>query len=403
MTTIDSTRRREIASHDGSTDDRAPTRTPASPPVRAHEGPTLAFGVPETLLADFARLATANMREHVEGASASSARASVEATSPAEARERATQARLDAFRQSTLGPYRVGDTWVEAAPQFRMNGGWSDQLGFAKRKPEVRAICAPLVKRGELSASGVEHALLGRGSPSDVCRATQALLDAGKLVSLEEMQKMYAEGTLEGPVLTASLSDRIRATQWKYGIGFDCAGYSQRALLAAHGIHDDVANRVKLGLAKDAGNENFERAQANPRLVATSPEKARSGDVVSLLGLRGDVGHVVIVYAHERGEAAVARAIERLGALDAACGRAAEAFASGRDVDVYEVDSSWGADRGATYGGVRRDTWLYDRETKTWAYVNPHGGGHVLVVGDVPAGEGAIAGIYRPKAQGANE
>lgn len=67
-------------------------------------------------------------------------------------------------------------------------------------------------------------------------------------------------------------------------------------------------------------------------------------------------------------------------------------------VHEYQLDASWSAGAsGASYGGVRRDTWLYNESTKQWAQLNPRhidGGPSFEITPDGPANE-PLHGLYR--------
>lgn len=249
--------------------------------------------------------------------------------------------RLDALRDRFAGPYVVDGATVTARPMFRMNEGANERSAKAHAK-ELDVIAA----RARVNVVMVR---LGQGSPRDLVKITQALIDAGKL-----------------PPPPGEVATRIRRMQWEWGIGVDCAGYTYQAAVAASGV-----GAGQLGL-KPPGFEDF-RAMGDPakRFAKIDPTLARPGDVMTLDPQPPEkVGHNVIVRSHTT-----------TGTLH-----------------VFEVDSSWGAGPdGADYGGFRRDTWTYDDATKLWTWTNNHVSPPTTEVSlDGPAGE-RFHGCYRPK------
>lgn len=253
----------------------------------------------------------------------------------------AVQQRLDAFRDRFSGPYDVAGTEVSARPMFRMN---TPDAHNAKKMlahaPELAQIC---VKAGIGSAAG--PARFGRCSPEQLVKVTQALIDAGKLPPADKEH--------------ANLENRIRGMQWEWGIGVDCAGYTQQAAAAAHG---DAGKIFKANLMGDI----FSGMMGDKRFESVDPTRIRPGDVIHLDAQRqGDVGHNVICHAHailsEEARAALLRESSPTGAEGKDFLRGAGPF------HTFEVDSSWGAGDGDMVGGFRRDTWLYDESTFTWA------------------------------------
>lgn len=249
--------------------------------------------------------------------------------------------RLDALRDRFSGPYVVDGASVTARPMFRMNKGANERSAKAHEK-ELDAIAAR-------AGVNVVMVKLGQGSPRDLVKITQALIDAGKL-----------------PPPPGDIATRIRRMQWEWGIGVDCAGYTYQAVVVASG-----APAHALGL-KPLGYEDF-RHMGDPakRFAKVDPTLARPGDVMTLDPLPPEtVGHNVIVRSHT----------------------------TNGTLHVFEVDSSWGAGAdGADYGGFRRDTWTYDDATKVWTWTNNHVSPPVTETSlDGPAGE-RFHGCYRPK------
>ncbi len=299
--------------------------------------------------------------------------------------EAAVRARLERYRDGYSGPYFVAGARVVAPAQFRMVGGFNDANAGCvvvhgaphadpknARLRELLEVCS----RAHLPYPG--RCLMGCPEGHELARVTQALIDAGKL-----------------PAGDASLPDRIKSLQWHYGIGIDCTDYVLGAALAAHGQRErDVAIR-SFGVALPApGIDYFATATTNPHLQRVEVAAARAGDVFCLDD-PGSVGHRAVVYErHVCGD-------DELSALRAKFGSDCSAFFVGGAVHQIEVDSSWGAgDQGASYGGVRRDTWLFNASTGAWAQLDKRVSADSEPVfrqtGRGPAGE-VLRGIFRFK------
>ena len=252
-------------------------------------------------------------------------------------RDAAVRAKLDAVRDAFSGPYLVNGSPVTARPMFRMT-----------THPVPKAMAFEVDALG--NRAGVRapfESRVGQGKPQDLVKITQALIDAGRLPS--------------GP---GSVSACIRKMQWDYGIGVDCGGYAKQALAAC------AARPPELRAAGSESFRDLDGARAS-HFAKVPIERARPGDLVTLDPdpASNEVwGHNVVVYSH---------AVE--GSLH-----------------ILQVDSSWGAGTdGAECGGFRRDTWLYDAASKTWASVDPTTGAvEKSTVG--PAGD-AYHGTYRPR------
>ena len=256
------------------------------------------------------------------------------------ARDAAMQQKLDAFRDRFSGPYLVDGASVIAKPMFRMNTATSfNAKKMEAHAPELARICG---RAGIASADA--PARYGRCSPEQLVKVTQALLDAGKLPPADDEHR--------------DLASRIRGMQWEWGIGVDCAGYTQQAAADAHGA---AGAPFKTNLMGDA----FSGMANDKRFAKVDITEIRPGDVIHLdAPNRGDVGHNVICYAHATlDDAARARLI-----ASPTTGDKGKAFlASAGPFHAFEVDSSWGAGQGSMVGGFRRDTWLFDESTFTWA------------------------------------
>ncbi len=235
---------------------------------------------------------------------------------------------------------------------------------------ELTRICA----QGGIS-SAAARAMVGRGSPEDLVKVTQALLDAGKLPPPDS-----AHPTPE---------TRIRGMQWEWGIGVDCAGYTQLAAAEAHGVAGEVFKTNLMG-------DMFTAMQHDMRFCAVAIADIRPGDVLHLdAPNRGEVGHNVICYAHRVLGAADREALLRSRRTGE---RGAEFLRSNGPFHVFDVDSSWGAGDGSMVGGFRRDTWLFDESTSRWA--SYPSGNRALALDVHPSGPQAeiFVGAFRPKA-----
>jgi hypothetical protein len=277
------------------------------------------------------------------------------------------QAKLDAFMASARGPYRAEGQTVEVPAFFRMNNGWNQSLA---NKPDHRAALASAAESAHIPPSTVAIVQSGRGSPEQVREVTQALIDAGQLEK-------------SGPDLVT----RIQRTMWKFGVGMDCADYAQRAFLAVHG-----GSRGDLGLKPDISNEDLQGLDRASKLVKVGVAHARPGDLF-ILGspFQGEPGHCVIVYSHE------VASEEAKAAMRQRCGADAYGLLKGDSVvHLYQVDSSWSAgSMGRPYGGVRRETWLYDETHGLWGRLELAAGGQ-FSSSTGPAGH-PVVGAYRPR------
>jgi hypothetical protein len=283
------------------------------------------------------------------------------AASSPEAREAARTARvqagMNAFRDRASGPYTAEGRTISVQPQFLMNGGFGHDLHA--ELPKLAANAHPPVNLANVQ--------IGRGTPEQVARATQLLIDSGKLP----------------PGTDKDLATRIRRMQWDYGVGFDCAGYSQQAAAAARGVDRGALFQTSISDAI-----SFEK------LHKVDVTKARAGDMFVLNPPDNEpVGHKTLVYSHATVTTEAAR-------KEIASASAAEIsqFGSGGPVHRYELDSSWGAGpEGGDFGGYRREPALYNEATKMWAWREP--GRAAFQVSDRPY-DHPINGAYRPNSEG---
>jgi hypothetical protein len=273
------------------------------------------------------------------------------------------QAGLDAFRDHASGPYTAEGQTVSVAPHFAMGGGFSHPA--AKDLLAVAAAARPVSLAGAVGPVQV-----GRGTPEQVTRLTQALIDAGKLPAATDKQE--------------PLAARIHQMQWRYGIGFDCAGYTQQAAAAA------------VGKPRAAVFPNpLDGAISFARMTRLPVTAARAGDMFVLNHPANEnVGHKTVVYAHQ------VESTEQIQSDLAGQGYSEAdiaAFGRGGPCHRFELDASWGAgERGDINGGYRRETAMYNEATGKWAWRTPSDRGTTFHVTDRPF-DHPIDGAYRPR------
>jgi hypothetical protein len=293
----------------------------------------------------------------------------------------ADQRRLDAFRAAATPTYRLPDgTEVKVAAPFRMPATMSRQLSLDEKKSAMnlryavqedhveshKSELAAIASKAGVGPGGLVALYYGHGTPQQVQAVTQALLDAGKLPV--------------GDGKPASAAARVRQMMCNYGLGFDCAGYTQQAFLSAHGL-----TRAEVGFANPTNEGLYDLSPAHfTRVVA--PDSARPGDIVVLDPPEGEsVGHrAIIADRHEL----TAPELQRLG-----CSRADRALLAAGRVTVFEVDSSWGSGAEPQAGGVQRHTWLYDATSKLWGTVDA-GPAPRVELSALPYGDHPLHGIY---------
>lgn len=288
------------------------------------------------------------------------------------------QGRLDDFRDRFSGPYRVDGQSVRARPMFRMNTADAFNRELLQRNlPALRAACTKAGLANEMNLC-----IAGRGSPEQLVRVTQALLDANRLPPADSKH--------------TTVESRIRLMQWQHGIGVDCAGYTQQAAAFAHGAEGRV-------FAQNLMGDVFTNMRNDRRFVDIDPEDIRPGDVIHLdhpKRAQGAVGHNVIVRDHSQITAGELARIPAIGPGVAEYSEATRQFlASSGPFHRYTVDSSWGAgEEGNDYGGYRRDTWIYDASSGRWATLTPEAPRLLYCDPRGPQGE-IFAGAFRPASE----
>ncbi|HEX8791014.1 MAG TPA: hypothetical protein VF765_08670 [Polyangiaceae bacterium] len=309
------------------------------------------------------------------------------------------QVRLDAFRERATPVFTVEGTDVAVRIPFRMTVS-SEWASDPRNATNAWVVQEHIVRTNEseleqaasaarLTPGDVQRLHEGRATPEQIRAVTQALIDAGHLPPRSG----------DAP----DLQKRVEKMMADHGIGLDCAGYSQQAFLASRGL-----SRSATGLNPKIENENLSNLSGKG-FARVSLVDARPGDLFILSPVKtGEAGHTMIVY--DRREATPGE----VGEL-----RQQRGFEKGR-IQAYVVDSSFGSDGRFDAGGVMRQVWYRNEETKTWARrietLDPNGrtadegfqvwprGGQPLaerVYGrsEDPSGCHAIEGLYRPRGE----
>lgn len=243
-----------------------------------------------------------------------------------------TQQKLDRFMDRMRAAYTVNGDTVRVTPGFRMNKGYGPTPDQARHK------ISAMLPRGSVPLATIAIVTVGKGSPEQIARVTQALIDAGALA--------------EYPA--SSLEQSIKKLMFAYGIGCDCSGYTFQAYAALRGTRfnpDVIPGRLVSRDAKDA------RPGDILRLVSANPDERRHGIVGS--------GHKAIVYSH------VVRAAGDPAPELAGRAKIPDFFVDGGPLHVFEVDSSWGGGDRGNYGGVKREVLLFNESSGKWAQFSP--------------------------------
>jgi hypothetical protein len=267
---------------------------------------------------------------------------------------------LDAQLQAMSGPYAVAGKQVEQSAAFRMVNGYNP-VSPQKAIGLIKAALPPKTFASVQASLGVVTA--GKGTPAQIRRVTQALLDSPAWKKYEKL-----------PV-----EDGIRQLMWDHCIGADCSGYVHHAFLAARNA---PASRYSLGDPLQSA------LQAPPKAIfdKVSPETARSGDVIVLAAKNGS-GHKVIVYDRQE----IPTSAPLRVAAQKGLGSAPNA-----KLHVLLVDSSWGAGEVAQNGGVARRAWVYDESQNKWGMLESS---TIVPSNDSGPYNHPLQGTYRPKAE----
>ena len=301
------------------------------------------------------------------------------AVSPADAaaKDAAVQRRLDDFLASATLTVHTSDGNVTMASPYRTakDPGLVADDGLAggiyrHQEDAVQAHQGALMKIAASIGIWPRDVLLvqlGRGSPENVSRLTQALVDHGRLPAKVVSWTMPTREARDLPT-------RIRAMMGDYGIGLDGAGYAQQALVASLGVP-----RWQTGLADpatpaltDLGARGFSRVGV---------DQARPGDIV----------------AFSFGGGAIVRDRRETTESEAAALRRMPGFETGR-ITTLVVDGAWRGNfdpsgLGAGGSGVRRLTSWHDEASDQWATRDEHG---VLRASHGP-GDEYLEGVFRKR------
>jgi hypothetical protein len=265
----------------------------------------------------------------------------------------AIQRRLDAFREAVTPTYRTpqGDVTVPMPFRTAWNAAIAREDGAApgilvRQQSRVDANRPAVMQAAASVGIGPSAVLLvqqGRGSPQDVRRLTQALIDRGRLPDTVVSND-------EPPRLSVDLSSRVRAMMADHGLGLDGPGYTRQAMPAPAGSVRVAAGSMKVG------------------------------DVVTLRS--GECG---VIYDRREATDDEKAALARTTGL-----------ARG-PVTAWEVDGAWqphwaGPTLDLVGGGGQRETWLHDEATGKWASKDTGGKWRSS---DGPRGD-VLEGVFRP-------
>ncbi len=268
------------------------------------------------------------------------------------------QQRLDAFMDSATPTFHTPQGDAKVPIPFHFNAGGNPQQSELTR----------LGAQVGLSPTQVGHLCVGRGTPQEIQRMTQALIDAGKLPP--------------GP--SSDLTNRIRTMMCDYGVGLDCAGYVQQAFLASRGIA-----RSQTGL-KDIEKEDL-TALAGKGFKRVPESQIREGDLLILAPPPNSrIGHTLIVRASRLATPEEALAMER----QAPHGWQNPAPSQLRRI---ELDSSWGNGGHPEAGGVQRQIFWHDEANGSWMRQSSSGGAWLVEPSKAIYYNHPIEGVYRPQ------
>jgi hypothetical protein len=268
------------------------------------------------------------------------------------------QQRMDAFKESATPTFHTPQGDATVAIPFHMNTGGNP---YQQELTDLGAKVGLSPRQANLVANG-------RGTPQEIQRMTQALIDARKLP----------------PGSPSDLTNRIRTMMCNYGVGLDCAGYVQQAFLASRGI-----SRSQTGLAEVDKEDLTGLAGKGFKRVPQS--QIREGDLL-VLGPppSSRTGHTLIVRASRLATPEEALDLER---------KAAPGWqnAAPSQLRRLELDSSWGNGGRAEAGGVQRQIFWHDEANGSWMRQTSSGGSwRVEPPNSIYFGH-PIDGVYRPR------
>jgi hypothetical protein len=287
-------------------------------------------------------------------------------------RDMPIQQRLDAFKESATPTFHTKDGDVQVGIPFRMVPDEAVMRSkdpraqpFIQRELVARAHAGELAVvagRAGLDRSQISDLASGRGTPENIRRVAQALIDAGKLP----------------PGDPADVGARVRVMMCDYGVGLDCAGFVQQAFLASR-----ATTRAEAGL-RPASSENLQ-GLAGRGFNRVPLSDARAGDLFILKPPPHETtGHTTIVRDVRMADATEAEALAK---ADARWGHPDPA-----KVQRFELDSSWGNGANPRNGGVQRQVFWHDSTSGQWM----HQVGRTWFVEPTPYFNHAIDGVYRP-------
>jgi hypothetical protein len=273
--------------------------------------------------------------------------------------------RLDAFLRLATPLFHTSEGDVSVPIPFRMNSARSAER--ARIEGHAPAL-EKAARRAGMTNDALGILVSARGTPAQIARVTQELLDEGIL-----------------PAGPGELAGRVRTMMFTYGLGIDCAGYVQQAFLAAHAV-----TRAAAGLRAPLLEDLTGLAQRGYERVPI--EEIRVGDLFIFRPPAPEpsyphpVGHTAVV---SDSHATTASEFEN---LTATIGISSETAKSGRWTTVL-LDSSWGNRGLALSGGVARRTFWHDAVSGKWIWTEDAGG---IRSNRLPYHH-EIDGIYRAK------
>jgi hypothetical protein len=258
------------------------------------------------------------------------------------------QIRLDAFLQDATPSYTVDGTSVPVPIPFRMtvdvrklekNNQWrTHEAVVTNNSMELRAAAASVGLVGDRHLSLLRS---GRATPEDVRKVTQALIDRGRLPPADK-------NTMPDPI------SRVRQMMFDYGLGLDCASYTQQAFLASRELQREQTHLKADIMNEDLTNLSREGFQQVPI------DDAQPGDILVLdpPPKSDQPGHTLMVYDRRDATADEIKELRRLPGFDKG------------QITAYTLDSSYGSDATAQKGGVMRQLWWRNDDSKSWARGN---------------------------------
>lgn len=281
------------------------------------------------------------------------------------------QQRLEAYFEQMSGPYAVRGQRVAVSAAFRMQNGMNQKSSATYLRRIAHVL--PRAEYQKLVPS-LGYVLSGKGTPEEVRRVTQALIDSPAFEPYAKLPPRSA----------------VRHMMWHYGVGMDCSGYVHSAFLYARGSAGGAAPAARYGLGSplDSGLQRL----PGPFFRKVAPPDARPGDVIKLTSVTEPVGHKVIVTGHDV-----------LDQKDPEYAAIAKGLGSkpGARIHVISVDSSWGAGGNPDNGGVQHERWAFDESSGRWGSVYQLGSGRFTAVPSTQSGpyNHLLDGVFRPRTE----